>query len=319
MAVFTPISDSVAESLLEDYDIGRFESLKPITEGIENTNYFLRTTRGLHVLTIFERRTPAEGLPYVIDLMSLLARRGLPVPQPLPGKDGQIRRLLAGKSAMIVTFLKGRSVADPGPEHCHAAGAALARLHLAARAWERRRDNPIGYRQWPQIATSCEARVGAGDRDLMNVVRAALDLVLPRWPGALPRGACHSDLFPDNVFFEDGRLSGLIDFYFACTDLLAYDLAVCIAAWCFRPDGAFDATRCSRMLDGYRSLRPLEDAERAHLPLLCLGAGIRFTLTRLYDRLYPREDALVIEKDPDEFAGRMRHFYSVVLNGEPLV
>jgi len=319
MAVFTPISESEAESFLQGYDIGRFDSLKPIAEGIENTNYFLRTSQDVYVLTIFERRTPAEGLPFVIDLMGLLAQRGLPVPQPLAGNDGRILRGLAGKTAMIVTFLHGRSVIRPDRAHCHAVGAALARLHLAAAGWSRRRDNPFGFQRWPGIAASCAARAGPGEKALIAEIEDALDLVRAQWPDSLPQGACHTDLFPDNVFFEDGQLSGLIDFYFACTDALAYDLAVCIASWCFTPGGDFDPRCAEGLIEGYESLRPLEWPERASLPLLCLGAGIRFTLTRLYDRLYPREDALVTEKDPHQFAVRMHFFLHAVQNREPLI
>ena len=306
MAVFTEISPARLERFLADYSLGAVEALTPIAEGTENTNYRLETAAGRYVLTVFERRTPAAALPYVVALLRHLAAAGQPVPLPIAGDDGNALKRLAGKPALLVTFLPGRAVTDPSPAHCRAAGAALGRLHVAARTFSKHRENSFGQDVWRSLAESC-ARAGGGS-DVLDPVKEALSQIERRWPQGVPRGACHTDLFPDNVFFQDGHVSGLIDFYFASDELLAYDLAVCLVSWSFDRENRYREDRATEMIAGYEQARVLQAEERAALPLLCMGAAVRFTLTRLYDSLHPRPEALVIEKDPAEFAARIRHF-----------
>jgi len=318
MAVFTRISRDQLEGFLAAYSLGRVIACTPITEGAENTNYSLETSHGRYVLTIFERRTPPEALPYVVAYMRHLAAAGQPVPEPVSDSQGDALKELAGKPALIVTFLPGESLADPGPVHCAAAGEAVARLHEAAGDFREHRDNPYGIAAWPGLAVACQRRADEEARQLLIPLQEAIDRLTRDWPRELPQGACHTDLFPDNVFFAEGRVSGLIDFYFACSELFAYDLAVCITSWAFDSANAFVAERARAMLAGYEAVRPLQAAERAALPLLCLGAAVRFSLTRLYDRLHPQPEAMVRPKDPGEFAGRVALFQRKLTAGERL-
>lgn len=316
MAVFTAVHDDDLARYLLEYDIGDPVRLLPIAEGVENTNYRLETTTGPYVLTLFERRTPADALPYVVGLMRHLHARGVLVPSPIADKAGRYLKNLSDRSSLIVSFLKGRSVKDPGPDMCREAGAGLANLHISADNYGNFRPNPFGIQSWESLAESCAQAGDSSASDLLKEILQALDLLVRRWPYHLPKGACHTDLFPDNVFFEDSRLSGFIDFYFSCDEIRAYDLAICVASWCFDRQNHFVPKRAETMIAGYEALRPLSSDERAALPLLCLGAAVRFTLTRLYDQLYPQEGALVTEKDPGQFAERMRLFYAMSTAGE---
>jgi homoserine kinase type II len=257
---------------------------------------------------------PAD-LPYFLGLMQHLAEHGLPCPQPVHGRDGAALRVLAGRPAAICTFLPGVWPRRVRPEHCAPLGAALAQLHRAGEGFAGRRANALGPAGWPPLLERCRATGDALRAGLIAELDAALDAILAAWPvpGALPEGQIHADLFPDNVFFLEGadrrpRVSGLIDFYFACTDLLAYDIAVCLNAWCFEPDAAFNVTKARAMLAAYQATRPLEPAERAALPVLCRGAALRFLLTRLYDWTATPAGALVTRKDPLEYLRKLRFF-----------
>ncbi|RMD90507.1 MAG: homoserine kinase [Alphaproteobacteria bacterium] len=319
MAVFTHVSTPDLERFLAAYDLGEVRQFLPITEGIENTNYRLETTTGRHVLTLFERRTPEDALPFVIALLEHLADKSAPVPRPIPDREGRCLSRLCGRPALIVSFLDGRAVDRPDVTHCRAAGVALARLHVAAADFAARRANPFGIAGWRPLLEACR-EVAHDRRDLLlcDRVAAALAMLPEDWPPSLPRGTCHADLFPDNVFFDGDRVSGIIDFYFAATDALAYDLAIALAAWGFDAENRWDRRRAAAMIEGYEEIRPLASAERDRLPVLCLGAAVRFTLTRLYDRLHPREEALVREKDPGEFAARMDIFAALAGNNRDL-
>lgn len=310
MAVFTEIERELLERFLAGYDLGPVCAFDPIAEGTENTNYRLETEAGQFVLTIFERRTPADALPYVVALMRQLAQAGQPVPRPIADRRGGALQRLAGKPALIVEFLEGKSVDDPEPEQCRAAGRTLARLHRASAGFRERRANPFGVGSWPRLAEAC-ARRGAPP-GLMRRIDRALEPLRRGWPAGLPEGPCHTDLFPDNVFFRKDEVSGVIDLYFACQELLAYDLAVAIVSWCFDRRNSFRPGRAKAMIAGYEEVRALAQEEHAALPLLCLGAAVRFTLTRLDDSLTPQPGALVNEKDPAEFAERAEQFLNCV-------
>jgi homoserine kinase type II len=306
MAVYTEVSDEALAAFLEAYPIGRMTSFKGIAEGVENSNYLLQTDQGQYVLTLYEKRVDPAELPYFLGLMQHLAGKRLPVPLPVAGHDGRALRELCGRPAAISTFLPGLWPRRVRPEHLAPLGAALAGLHLAGADFTLHRANSLGPQAWQHLFLRAAGRADQVQPGLAHEVQAALDAVLAAWPNDLPRGQIHADLFPDNVFFLEGRLSGLIDFYFACTDHLAYDLAVCLNAWCFEPDFAFNVTKARSMIAAYRAVRPLTDAEIAALPVLARGAALRFLLTRLYDWLNTPDGALVTRKDPLEYLRKQR-------------
>jgi len=306
MAVYTEVTDEALAAFLAEYDLGTAVAFRGIAEGVENSNYQLRTTSGDFILTLYEKRVDPAELPWFLGLMEHLARHGLNCPQPVCGSDGDSLRTLAGRPACITTFLPGVWPRRVRPEHCGPVGAALAALHLDGAGYAPERPNALGPVGWPPLLERCLPRADAVQPGLAAELRATLDGILARWPAGLPRGHIHADLFPDNVFFLDGKLSGLIDFYFAATDLLAYDIAVCLNAWCFEPDYQFNVTKARAMLRAYGETRPLSPAERAALPVLCQGAALRFLLTRLYDWVNTPEGAMVTRKDPLEYLRRLR-------------
>jgi homoserine kinase type II len=306
MAVYTAIDDASLDAFLGAYDIGRAVSLYGIPEGVENSNYLLITERGRFILTLYERRVDPADLPFFLGLMDHLAAKGVPCPTPVHGRDGEALRRLCGRPAAVVSFLEGVSPRRVHPAHCAALGQALARLHLAGAGFAMARPNALSVAGWRSLFEAC--RAGA-DR-VLDGLEAEIDQELAEleraWPAALPRGIIHADLFPDNAFFQGERLTGIIDFYFACVDLIAYDLAVCLNAWCFESDGAFNITKARQMLAAYRAEREFTPAELAALPLLARGAALRFLLTRLFDWQNRVEGALVRPKDPLEYLEKLR-------------
>ena len=306
MAVYTEVSDEALTAFLADYAIGDLVAFRGIAEGIENTNFSLRTTQGDYILTLYEKRVDPADLPWFLGLMQHLAAAGITCPQPVQAADGSALRHLCGRHAAITTFLPGvwpRRVQVP---HCAQLGQALAALHLAGAGYQPERPNALGPAAWRPLFAQSADRADTVQPGLAAELHAALHTVVQHWPEHLPRGQIHADLFPDNVFFLQGRLSGLIDFYFACTDHLAYDIAVCINAWCFEPDLTLNITKTQALLRAYAARRPLTPPERDALPTLCQGAALRFLLTRLYDRLHPDPNALVTPKNPLDYLRRLR-------------
>lgn len=306
MAVYTEIDDEELTAFLDDYDIGRPVACKGIAEGVENSNFLLQTERGTFILTIYEKRVRAEDLPFFVGLMEHLAAKGIPCPTPIKARDGAALRRLAGKPAAIVAFLQGVWPRRPTPQHCEALGGALARLHLAGLDFRMRRENDLSLDGWRRLAAATAARADEVEPGLAGGVSHELGHLEATWPRGLPEGVIHADLFPDNVFFLGDRLSGLIDFYFACTDALAYDLAVCLNAWCFESGAEFNITKARRLVRAYNGVRPLGADEIAALPTLARGAALRFLLTRLYDWLNQVDGALVKPKDPLEYRAKLR-------------
>ena len=306
MAVYTEVTDEALNAFLAEYALGGAVAFRGIAEGVENSNYQLRTTQGDFILTLYEKRVDPAELPWFLGLMEHLAARGITCPQPVRGSDGDSLRHLAGRPACITTFLPGVWPRRVRPEHCGPVGAALAALHLAGQDYAPRRQNALGPAGWRPLLDRCLPRAAEVQAGLGPELDAALAHILKAWPQDLPVGHIHADLFPDNVFFLDGRLSGLIDFYFAATDLLAYDLAVCLNAWCFEPDFQFNVTKARAMLAAYAAARPLTEPERAALPVLCQGAALRFLLTRLFDWVNTPPGAMVTRKDPLEYLRRLR-------------
>ena len=306
MAVYTEVTDEALASFVAEYELGTVVAFRGIAEGVENSNFSLRTSAGDFILTLYEKRVDPIELPWFLGLMEHLARGGITCPQPVRARDGAALRQLAGRPACVTTFLPGVWPRRVRPMHCAPVGAALAALHMAGAGYAAERPNALGPAGWRPLLARCLPRADEVQPGLGAQLTAALDRILATWPAALPRGHIHADLFPDNVFFLDGQLSGLIDFYFAATDLYAYDVAVCLNAWCFEPDMQFNVTKARAMLNAYAAIRLLSPAERTALPVLCQGAAIRFLLTRLYDWVNTPPDALVTRKNPLDYLGRLR-------------
>jgi homoserine kinase type II len=310
MAVYTEVTDDALTAFLCDYDIGTVVAFRGIAEGVENSNYSLRTSAGDFILTLYEKRVDPTELPWFLGLMEHLALRGLVCPQPVHGRDGVALRQLCGRHAAITTFLPGVWPRRVRAEHCGPLGTALATLHRAGADYKPRRINALGPRGWMPLLDRSRTRADEVRPGLANELDLSLRRILDTWPQGLPEGHIHADLFPDNVFFLNNQVSGIIDFYFAATDLLAYDIAVCLNAWCFEADFSFNVTKGRALLAAYQAVRPLSGAEQAALPALCQGAAIRFLLTRLFDWLNQPPGALVTRKDPLEYLRRLRFHLS---------
>lgn len=306
MAVYTDVSEEELGVFLEGYDVGVLHSYKGIAEGTENSNYLLHTSTGNYILTLYERRVERSDLPFFLGLMEHLAKKGVSCPLPVHRCDGSVVGELAGRPAALITFLEGMWMRKPAAHHCRAVGEALAGLHLAASDFPMERANALSPKHWVRLWNLTRERADEVEAGLVREVDTELEELISKWPSDIPAGIVHADLFPDNVFFLGGELSGIIDFYFACNDLLAYDLAICLNAWCFEKDGSYNLTKSTALLAGYQSVRPLEPSEISALPLLARGAALRFMLTRLYDWLTIDEGALVNKRDPMEFVRRSR-------------
>ena len=311
MAVYTEVSDEDLARFIASYGLGDLLSYKGIAEGVENSNYMVQASQGRFILTLYEKRVQREDLPFFLGLMEHLANAGISCPTPVRDTEGQMLRELSGRPAALVTFLDGVSLRKPQAENCFAVGQALARLHLAGQNYTVRRANALGPSGWTSLFERFEARADEVSEGLGAEIRHELGELLPNWPRALPAGVIHADLFPDNVFFRGNELSGVIDFYFACNDFLAYDVAVCLNAWCFEPDYAFNLTKGRALLRGYCSVRELDAGEREALPLLARGAALRFLLTRAYDWLNTPPNALVKPHNPIDYLRRMRFHRAV--------
>jgi homoserine kinase type II len=306
MAVYTDISEIELAAFLRDYTIGELLSYKGIAEGVENSNFLLHTTSGYFILTLYEKRVAKGDLPFFLGLMTHLASRGLNCPLPVKNKKGEALSTLGGRPAAIISFLEGVWPRKPNAAHCAGVGQALAKMHLAGRDFPMVRGNALSVSGWRPLYASFRSRAEEVAPGLSAIIEQELDHLEANWPADLPRGIIHADLFPDNVFFLGDALSGLIDFYFACNDAFAYDIAAALNAWCFETDHAFNATKGQALLKGYQSARTLTGSERQALPLLARGAALRFLLTRAYDWLHTASDALVSRKDPQEYLRRLR-------------
>jgi homoserine kinase type II len=312
MAVYTDVAADELAEFLGSYDIGELLSYKGIAEGVENSNFLLHTSAGSFILTLYEKRVARSDLPFFLGLMTHLASRGISCPQPLRNKSGEALGVLAGRPAAIINFLEGIWPRKPNVAHCAGVGQALAKMHLAGADFAMSRANALSVSGWRPLFEQAAARADEVQRGLRDFIGAELDHLEGNiWPKDLPQGVIHADLFPDNVFFLGERVSGLIDFTFACTDMLAYDVAICLNAWCFESDCSFNVTKARAFLGAYGRERPLSQAEQNALPLLARGAALRFLLTRLVDFLNVPEGALVRPKDPLEYVRKLRFQQSV--------
>ena len=312
MAVYTQLSDEELARFVAGHGLGDLRSVKGIAEGVENTNYLIETERGRYILTIYEKRVAPENLPFYLGLMEHLSSKGIACPLPVRDTNGQQVAQLAGRAAAIVTFLDGVSLRQPSQRHCDLVGEGLARLHLAGLDYPRRLPNALGPDGWQPLYRGFQARADEVRPGLGAFIEAELAALLPAWPSRLPEGVIHADLFPDNAFLLGDRLSGIIDFYFACNDMLAYDIAICLNAWCFDAKRAYDRDKGAALLAGYQRVRRLDAAERAALPALARGAALRFLLTRAHDWLNTPKDAIVEPHDPYDYVARIEQHREMV-------
>lgn len=311
MAVYTHVSAERIARLLERYDVGTLVSAKGIAEGVENSNYLIETSENRFILTLYEKRVDASDLPFFLDMLDHLAERGQPVPPAITDRQGEKIQTVEGKPACLIAFLPGVSLGEPNADQARATGKALGKLHVALADFENERPNPLSLHGWQELAEQCGAALDDIQAGLRATIREELAFLEAHWPDALPLSAIHADLFPDNVLMLGDRVTGIIDFYFACTDIRAYDLAVTHAAWCFDDKGGgFDTDRSQALLSGYDAEQALSDAERAALPVLARGASLRFLLTRAWDWLNTPADALVTRKNPLAFLRRLEFYRS---------
>ena len=296
MAVYTKVPKPQLEAFLKEYDLGTPVDFQGITQGVENTNYFLTTSKSKYVVTLFEKRVDRNDLPFFIDFMTFLSRNGINAPAPIADRQGEILKTLCDRPTIIISFLDGKDITNPTPADCAAVGKMLARMHLAAEGFAGARENTLGLTGWRTLAQKCSHDADRCADGLSDFIQRELEDLTRTWPDHLPSGVVHADLFPDNVFFKDGALCGVIDFYFSCNDAFAYDLAITLNAWA--GDGGWSQPKAAALLKGYQSIRPLSDEEQHALPTLLRGAALRFLLTRLYDWLNQIEGAQVTVKDP---------------------
>src|ERR1700678_1267430 len=315
MAVYTDVAFEDLERLLGDYAIGEPKSFKGIAEGVENSNFLLQTTTGDYILTLYEKRVGAAPLPFFLGLLDHLAVRGVACPLPVQTKSGARSIELNGRPAAVLTYLDGLSLRRPEPSHCAAIGTALAELHEAGRDFPLQRPNTLSLAGWHTLADATRSDADSVQKGLGELIASSLKALDAQWPSGLPSGVIHADLFPDNVLFLHNKVSGLIDFYFACNDAYAYDLAVMLNAWCFEIDGSYNVTKGRALVNAYNARRPLLPQEYDALPVLARGAALRFLLTRLFDWLKRDPNALVRPKDPLDYSRRLRFHLSVETAG----
>ena len=309
MAVFTQINDAQLAEFMAAYALADVTAFKGIAAGVQNSNFIVETGDEKYILTIYEDTATGvnpDDLPYFLGLMQHLAAHGINCPTQIMQKNGDLLGQLAGRPAALVSFLPGRGPVTPKPQQCRAVGAALAELHLAGADFDMRRINRQGPDNWRKLYEKSQDRADEASPGLADFIGQELARLEAAWPQGLPEGVIHADLFPDNVFFDKGAVSGLIDFYFACHDMLAYDLAIMLNAWCFEADVNFNITKARALLAGYQSVRPMSAEEIGALPILAAGAAMRFLTTRLYDWLNRPEDALVVPKNPVDYLRRLR-------------
>jgi homoserine kinase type II len=318
MAVFTLISRAQLLDFLEDYDLGTLESFTGIPQGVENTNYRVYTDRGLYILTLFEKRVNPADLPFFLSFMEHLSRKGINCPRALPDKEGRVISTLADRPAAFFSFLEGKQIeaADITPAHCGQLGAFMGRLHSASRSFEKKRENTMGLPAWKDLAVKIGEAADAVEPGLALLINEELTYLDKHWTQVkLPEAAVHADIFPDNVFFKDGQLHGLIDFYFSCTAYLVYDLALVINAWCFDTKNLFRPERYHALMEGYESLRSLTKEETEKMPLMVRAAAVRILMTRLHDLISHDPEKLVTPKDPREYSAKLRFYHQEAANG----
>ena len=310
MAVYTPVSDVEVTEFLQNYEIGDLISLTEITEGVENSNFLLRTSIDSYILTLYEKRINAEDLPFFMKLLSELSQNEISCPRPIPDKNGNTINICSSKYATIVSFLNGKTAQFTNLNRCSQIGTMLAKLHIATFKLNLYRKNPLGPENWLSILLETNDDDSNLPKGLNKEASLYIDNIITRWPKSLPAGIIHGDLFPNNAMFIDNNLSGIIDFYFACTDFYAYDIAICLNSWCFENDGSFNSEKAKTLIASYQKIRQLNNKEKNALPTLTQGAAIRFFVTRYYDWHHTPEGALVKKHDPLEYWNKIIYLRS---------
>lgn len=315
MAVYTNVSDHQLNAFLSAFDLGEPKSFKGIAEGVENTNFLLETEKGRYILTLYEKRVNKNDLPFFLDLIDHLSNSGIICPTPLRDNDGKSLRTCAGRPAALFTFLDGLSIRWPTAHHCGELGKAMAKFHKSGLEFKGTRENSFSVEGMQKFYTAIEGDINSIAPNLVTLIETELEFLKNKWPSNLPEGIIHADLFPDNVFFLNEEVSGLIDFYFACTDYLILDIAITLNAWCFEKDVSYNVTKASRLLSAYSKVRPITDEELEVLPIIARAAALRFLLTRTNDWLVINEGALVAKKDPMEYVRKLKFHQSIINPG----
>lgn len=311
MAVYTPVSEAELSEFLTKFDIGDLVSHQAISEGVENSNYLVKTTEKKFILTLYEKRVKKDDLPFFLNLMEHLAKHNIPCPRPVHSIDDKALHELNDRPAAFFTFLNGKSPRAVRNEHCAAVGGIMANMHNACTTFPGKRKNALAYSGWQELYESIADEVEEKHPEIHALVSDTLAELAEHWPKKLPSGVIHADLFPDNVFFDGDKLVGLLDFYFACQDFYIYDLAICINAWCFEAGHEFNITKARKLCNGYNKVRPLSEEEFDALPVIARGAALRFLLTRLYDEIHHDENNLVTPKSPKEYISKLEFHRSV--------
>jgi len=318
MAVYTKVSEKELNDFFSKYNLGKLLGHKGIEEGIENTNYFINTEKGNFILTVYEKRVEEKDLPFFISLMRNLFDKNFPSPKPIINKNGNYISEISGKKAAVVSFLDGYAKKILNPTDCYEIGINSAKLHLITKDLAGKRENKLSINSWRKIYNKVKKDCSKIHPNLISVIEKNLDEIEKNWPKDIPSGIIHADLFPDNIFFKNNKLSGIIDFYFSCNDFYAFEIAICLNALCFEGKNenlSFNVTKAKKFIDGYSSIRKLTEKEKESLKILCQGAAIRFLLTRVFDYLNLTEGAIVKIKDPIEYLKRLE-FHNNVKNYE---
>ena len=313
MAVYTKLEHREVERFLEQYNINNFKDYKGITEGVENTNYFIKTSQQDYILTIYEKRVDENDLPFFIKLLSSLSDNRFPCPKPIANKNNEKINKIKNKNAALVTFLNGQSKNKITSEDCFEIGKITAQLHEITKKFKISRKNNLSIESWQNIFEKTIKKKIDLDESIIKKTKNYLNFLKDKWPKNLPQGIIHADLFPDNIFFINNKVSGIIDFYFACNDFFAYEIAICINSLCFDNNTTFNMTKAKNLIDGYTSIRTLSEDEKKYLPILSMGAAMRFFLTRLYDFYHTDNKADVKIKDPFEYLKKIE-FHSTIKN-----
>ena len=320
MAVYTDLKKEEVVTFLSLYNIGSLVSFSGITEGIENSNYHLKTSTNDFILTLFEKRTDKNDLPFFINIMMYLNEREFKCPKPIVDNKGGYLQRLSGKPALIVNFLEGKSKTELTIQDIFTVGSTMAKMHVCSKNYNMKRKNSLSILGWEELLYKCDTSISKTilneiEPRIIEEIRHSLDFCKNNWPKNLPKGFIHADMFPDNVFFKNNKISGVIDFYFSCTDILVYDLAIAVNAWCFDNDEIFNKNKFKSLIDGYQSIRKLSKEELFYLPLLSQAAALRFLLTRIYDWAHTPKNANVIPKNPKEYIQKMR-FHETISNNK---
>ena len=313
MAVYTKLEHQEVRQFLEQYNINNFKDYKGITEGVENTNYLIKTSEQDYILTIYEKRVDENDLPFFIKLLSYLSENKFPCPKPIANKNNEKINRIKNKNAALVTFINGQSKNKITSEECFEIGKITAQLHEITKKFDINRKNNLSIENWESIFEKTIKQKIDLDESIIKKTKNYLNFLKDKWPKNLPQGIIHGDLFPDNIFFTNNKVSGIIDFYFACNDFFAYEIAICINSLCFDNNFTFNMTKAKNLIDGYTSIRTLSEDEKKYLPILSMGAAMRFFLTRLYDFYHTDNKADVKIKDPFEYLKKIE-FHSTIKN-----